>query len=241
MRLLGLLVLLVSFWSPVHAQTCACPQADDFAYETDTRAVTPSALALCTSAGCGTVNVQVAHRIITPAVTMPPAMPLPPDPHFLAVEANNSSGFPELSSVTLSTSVGGATITVTPTQPKFLFAPCEKSLVGPPGLPPASVLPFLCSKTKTSPSFKVTFNVTDQFGNTNPLVLDRLAYICQTANVAVPTTTTWLACFSENKSASKLIDPTGPVFINSDFFGAFVFNTSEIHTPDEFCVSATQM
>ena len=239
MRHLAAVLLSLGLAGSAYAQ-CACPQSD-MAYETDTRSVSPSSLLVCTSAGCGNLNVQVAHRIITPA-SITAGVPFADDPHFLAVEANNNSGFPEPGTVSLQTSAG-AMLTVTPTQPKFFYSPCEKSLVGPPGLPPASVLPFLCSKLNTGVSFKVTVNESDQFGNNDPCVLDKVAYVCQTAQVGglPPPSTSWLVCFSLNKKASSLVDPAVKTFVDSDFFGLFTFNSGAIHTPDEFCLQATQL
>jgi len=238
MRLIAFAFLLLA--ATARAQTCGCPQAD-MTYETDTRSVSPSSLAVCTQAGCGILNVQVAHRIVTPA-SITAGVPFADDPHYLAIESNNNSGFPEPGTITLQTSTG-AMLTVTPTQPKFFFSPCEKSLVGPPGLPPASVLPFVCSKLKSGISFKVTVDEEDQFGTNNPCVLDKVAYVCQTATVGglPPPVTSWLVCFSLNKKASHLVDPAVKTFVDADFFGQFIFNSGALHTPDEFCLAATQL
>jgi hypothetical protein len=38
-----------------------------------------------------------------------------------------------------------------------------------------------------------------------------------------------------------LVDPAVKTFVDSDFFGLFTFNSGAIHTPDEFCLQATQL
>jgi hypothetical protein len=218
---------------------CPCPQGDDLAYETDTKPVSPSVVTLCTADGCGALNVQVTHRIVTPANVT--GMPFAPDPHYLAVEASNNAGFPEPSgAVTLQTDMGALLPGLVLAQPRFLFAPCEKSLVSPPPPPPAQVA-FICSKLKSRPGLKITLMETDQFG-ANLLALDRLAYVCQAADLTAPGVNRWLACFSLNKKASTLVDPTGPVFVNAEFFGSIVAaDPGQIHTPDEFCFFATRL
>ena len=239
-RLLAALVaaLPLAAAAPLRAQTCPCPQGDDAAYETALFPVTPASLPLCTADGCGTLAVQVTHRLVTPATT--DGTPPPASPHYLGVEAGGNAGFPEPAGpVTLN--VGSlATFKLTLTQPRFLFVPANKSLVSPPPAP-AAAPSFLCSRVATSPPLKITVNELDQFGTNNPLKLDNVAYACQSADTAAPATTSWLVCFSLNKRGSALIHPTVTAYVNAEFFGAFVFSSGDVHSMDEFCLPATKV
>ena len=89
----------------------------------------------------------------------------------------------------------------------------------------------------------MTVNEEDQFGNNDPCVLEKVAYVCQTAQVGglPPPQTSWLVCFSLNKKASSLVDPGVRAFIDAEFFGQFLFNSGALHTPDEFCLQASQL
>ena len=94
-RLLAALVAALPLTAavPLRAQTCPCPQGDDAAYETALFPVTPASLPLCTADGCGTLAVQVTHRLVTPATT--DGTPPPASPHYLGVEAGGNASFPE--------------------------------------------------------------------------------------------------------------------------------------------------
>lgn len=231
----SLALVVLGLASLARAQTCPCPPSNGAGYETNTIPVSPSSLTVCTENGCGTLAVQVTHRLVTPASSV--GTPFGTT-HFLAIEANNNSGFPEPPAPVTLTIAGGAMFTVTLTQPRFLFEPANKSLVSPP--PPGTGPGFLCSKLSTSPTLKMTVAEVDQFGTNNPMKLDRLAYACQTEDSTPPATTSWLACFSLDKKASKLIFPGVEAFVDAETFGNFDFPVGDLHTIDELCLPATK-